>query len=135
MFVSHWAYGLFPKLWQHFNIVLLEAYPIVLMLHIFSHHISNYKVIFHTDNETLVTILNKQSTKHLDTMVIIRQIVLTALKYNIIFKSIHVPSIHNLLANPLSHLHVATFRSRAKNMDTEPTQVLHHLCLDHFPLT
>ncbi len=99
----------------------------MLLLHIFAHTISNSKLLLHTDNETLVTILNKQSTKHAPPMVILREIVLTALRFNITFKSVHVLVVDNMLSDLHSHLLVDMLRSRAKNVDTNPKLIPDHL--------
>ena len=134
VYKSHWVYGTFPPEWGRLNIVLLEAYPIMLLFHMFGSMLANKMIILHTDNEALVTILNKQSCKHPGTMVIVREIVLTALKYNVIFKAEHIPGRDNTLSDALSRLQVDAFKSKCKDHDPEPTQVPHNLLPGIFKL-
>ncbi len=115
-------------------ICMLEAYPIMLLLHIFSHTIFNGKLLLHTDNDSGG---NAEQTVHQThpTLVILREVVLTALKFNITFKSIYVPYVNNILSVLLFGLQVDVFRSRAKNMDTNPTPIPDHLMLENFKIT
>ena len=61
IFGRHWCYGEWPDSWRHRNIAHLEFYPIVLSLHMWGHKMQNRRVLFFTDNEALVHVLNKQS--------------------------------------------------------------------------
>ena len=135
VFGSHWAYGPFNQVWSLYNICLLEAYPIMLVFALFGSSLRGKKLILHSDNEALVTILNKQSSKDPAIMTIVRVIVLSAMKYNVIFKAEHIPGVLNSLADPLSRLQVELFKSRAHQVDAEPTQVPAHLLPENFSLT
>ena len=136
---SKWLYGPFPPSWRKFNILCLEAYPVMLMFEIFKSDLANKKIILHIDNEALVTALNKQTVDHPPTMVLIRHIVLLALKHNIIFKAEHVAGVCNTLADPLSRLQINTFRQRAKEqelvIEDTPTQIPDHLLPGTYKLT
>ena len=57
------CYGKWPDHWLHQNIVLLESYPIVLSLYLWGHHIKNRSILFLTDNEALVYVINKETCK------------------------------------------------------------------------
>lgn len=139
LFGSKWLYGPFPPKWQKFNILFLEAYPVMLLFELFKTDLANKKIILHIDNEALVTTLNKQTVDHSHTMVIIRHIVLVALEYNIIFKAVHVPGVQNTLADPLSRLQIDVFKQRARDqnvtVEDDPIQVPHHLSPKHYKLT
>ena len=63
IFQNHWCYGKWPVDWLHKNIAFLEFYPIVLSLHLWGHLIRNHCILFFTDNEALVYIINKQSCR------------------------------------------------------------------------
>jgi hypothetical protein len=45
------------------NMSLLELIPIVMALHIWVEEFAQKKIIFHTDNAALVSIINKRSSK------------------------------------------------------------------------
>ncbi len=65
---EHWAFGEWPEAWKTKNIVILELYPIILDVHMFGDSFQNHCVIFHTDNKTLMHIINKQTLKDNQTM-------------------------------------------------------------------
>ena len=52
---------------------------------------TNRCVMFFTDNAALVDIINKQTSKHKAVMVLIRDLVLSCLTHNILFRARHVP--------------------------------------------
>ena len=63
VFGGKWCYGKWPDNWLHQNIAMLEFYPIVLSLYLWGHHMQNRCILFLTDNEALVYVINKQSCK------------------------------------------------------------------------
>ena len=81
---KHWFYGPFPIAWHSLNISFLELFPITLAVHIWGATMANSCVLFFTDNAALVDIINKQTSKHKQVMILIRDLVLSCLKYNII---------------------------------------------------
>lgn len=139
VFGSHWAYGSFPERWAKYNICMLEAYPIMVVFYLFAPLLANKRVTLHTDNEALVRVLNKQTSKHPGTMVMVRHIVLQAMLHNIIFRALHIPGLENVLSDPLSRLQPDLFKSRAielgKEMDADPTRVPDWLTPQLFPIT
>ena len=44
-------------------------------------------------------------------LVLVRQLVLTCLKFNLFFRAQHAPGVHNPLADALSHLQVSKFKN------------------------
>lgn len=64
----------------------------------------NQKILFFTDNEALVHIINKQSCRDKNLMFLVRRLVLVCLERNICFKAKHIPGVHNVLAYALSRL-------------------------------
>ena len=66
VFGEHWCYGEWPESWRHRNIVFLEFYPIVLSLHLWGHAIKDQRILFFTDNEALVHVINKQTCRDRD---------------------------------------------------------------------
>ena len=61
VFGRKWCYGKWPDNWLHQNIAMLEFYPIVLSLYLWDHQMQNRCILFLTDNEALVYVINKQS--------------------------------------------------------------------------
>ena len=128
IFGKHWCYGKWPNDWAYRNIAILEFFPIVLSLYMWGHEMENQCILFFTDNEALVHVINKQSCKDKVLMFFVRRLVLICLKYNIVFKAKHVPGSKNVLADSLSRLQVDTFRRLAPAyMDESPSTIPLHL--------
>ena len=108
-----WFYDEFPESWKTENIVTLELYPIVLACELFAQDLRHKCILFHTDNEALVTIINKQTCKDPITMRLVRRLVLVALKNNILFRSVHILGSKNQLADCLSCLQIGHFKTLA----------------------
>ena len=124
IFGSHWCYGKWPSDWQYQNIAILEFYPIVLSLYLWGATMSNQCVLFFTDNESLVHVINKQTCKDRVLMVFVRKLVSICLHHNILFKAKHIQGVRNKLADALSRLQVQIFRHLAPpHMDSLPTEI------------
>ena len=104
------TYGQWPDSWRRRNIAFLELYPIVLSLHLWGDNMKNQRILFFTDNEALVHVINKQSCRDKDLMLFVRRLVLVCLANNICFKAKHIPGVHNTLADALSWLKLQTFK-------------------------
>ena len=87
IFGKHWFCGA----WKSLNIAFLELFPIVIALHIWGPYMANRCVAFYTDNAAIVDIINRQTSKHQLVMILVRDLVLTSLKYNILFRARHIP--------------------------------------------
>jgi hypothetical protein len=74
---------------------------------------ANRSVLFFTDNEALVYVINKQSCRDKTLMQFVRKLVLVCLQQNILFKAKHIPWTYNRLADLLSRFQVQTFKREA----------------------
>ena len=83
----------------------------------------NQCVSFFTDNAALVDIINKQTSKHSLIMVLVRDLVLTLLRHNIVFWAYHVPCVDNTRADLISRFQIIGFRNAFPVADLEPTPV------------
>ena len=124
IFGNHWCYGEWPTEWQNRNITILEFFPIVLSLYLWGDQLSNHCVLFFTDNEALVYVINKQSCKDASLMHFVRKMVAICLRKNILFRAKHIPGVCNRLADSLSRLQVSAFKRMApQSMDLHPTTI------------
>ena len=124
IFDNHWCYGRWPNEWAYTNIAILEFYPNVLSLFLWGHEMQNRCVLFFTDNEALVHIINKQSCRDKRLMSFVRKLVLICLRNNIVFRAKHVPGSRNVLADALSRSQVQIFHRLApSSMDNLPTEI------------
>ena len=123
IFGQHWFFGSFPEKWNGLNITVLELFPITIAVHIWGSEMANRCIVFHTDNAALVDIINKQTSRHKTVMILIRDLVLSCLRYNILFRAKHVPGLHNTRADYISRFQVAKFKQITPDADECPTQV------------
>ena len=80
-------------------------------------------LVFVTDNAALVSIINQQTSKHKLVMILIRDLVLTTLTYNIIFRGRHISGLNNTRADCLSRFQIARFKELSPQADELPTIV------------
>ena len=67
-------------------------------------------VIFFSDNAAVVDIINKQTSKDSAIMVLLRDLVLSCLRPNILFQARHIPGFNNSRADYLSRSQVTKFQ-------------------------
>ena len=136
VFGTHWFFGQWPHSWLGRNIIVLEMFPIVISVSIWATELANKSILFHTDNQGLVEVINRKATKDRQLLVLLRELVLQCLKHNILFRAIHVPGVLNVKADALSHLQVTLFKSLGQGMDMDHAQTLvpAHLLPQNWPL-
>lgn len=118
---------LWPEQWAGINIAILDFYPVVLSLYLWGIEMQNRCMLFFTNNEALVYVINKQSCNDKGLMFFVTKLVLICLQNNILFKAKHVPGVHNILADSFSRLHVENFRCLVPAlMDQCPTDIPLH---------
>ena len=78
-------------------------------------------IVFFSDNQAIVEIINKQTSKDRYLMVLLRHFVLCTLKYNILFHAKHIAGSLNRESDALSRLQVEKFRFLAPYADDQPT--------------
>lgn len=123
IFGKSWFGGPFPTAWHCFNITVLELFPIVLAVHIWGPRMANRCVMFFTDNAALVDIINKQTSRHKSVMILVRDLVLSCLSHNILFRARHVPGLLNSQADYISRFQVQRFKDITPEADELPTPV------------
>ena len=123
IFGRKWFFGQFSSDWLQFHIAVREFLPIVISLEIWCHQFHNSTVVLHCDNNTVVHVINKTTSKDPNLMILMRRLMLLSLQHNIHFVAKHVPGVNNSAADMLSRLQVKEFRARFPHMEHEPTQV------------
>lgn len=127
IFGSHWFYGTWPQHMVYFHITYKELFPIVLALEIWGAQLKNRCITLHSDNFAVVYIINKQTSKDVHIMYLVRRLVLSCMQHNLLVRAFHIPGRENVLPDLLSRLQVDEFRKAAPMMDPEPTDVPEHL--------
>ena len=135
IFGKHWFFGAWPDTWKHLNITFLEFFAIVIALRIWGPLMADRCIIFRTDNAALVDIINQQTSKHKLVMTLVRDLVLTSLQHNIVFRDKHIEGVHNTLADHLSRFQVNKFQELYPLVDPHPTSVPESLLPESWSLT
>ena len=105
----------------------LRIFPIVLAIEIWGSIIRDRYVVFFSDNQAVVEIINRQTSKDRSVMVLLRHFVLCTLEHNILFHAKHIAGSLNRESDALSRLQVEKFRFLAPYADEQPTTVPAHL--------
>ncbi len=126
-FQDKWAYSAWPLDWSQrgitSDITVLEWFPILVAVTLWGSELQNKKLLFHCDNQAVVHIINTQSSKSKSVMVVVRELVLRCLQFNLTLKSEHIPGSKNSLADALSRFQIEKFRRLAPRADPHPTAV------------
>ncbi|KAK6175768.1 hypothetical protein SNE40_014161 [Patella caerulea] len=120
---SQWFYGSWPSGMESLNISVLELFPIVLTIEHWGHLLKNHKVLLLTDNEAIVFVINKSSSKCPLLMSLLRRLVAIAIKFNILIRAKHISGKSNLVADCLSRFQFQLARAWAPWLDAIPQQL------------
>ena len=131
---THWIQGQWPPSWKTYDIVVLELYPIFLLVTTIAHKLTNSQVCFHCDNSAVVCVLNKQTSKKPELMAILHPLILVLLKHNIRFRAEHIPGKENNLCDLLSRTQDIQDALKRYGMLPTSTLIAPHLLPENFPL-
>ena len=71
---------------------------------------ANKRIIFFSDNAAVVDIVNKRTSRYKNIMVLLRDLVLSCLRHNILFQARHIPGLQNSSADYLSRSKVVNLK-------------------------
>ena len=129
-FGKHWFADIWPSTCSHYHITILELYPIVLALLIWTSHLANKCLHIYTDNQAVSYILNNFTSKEPTIMNLIRKLVLHCMTNNILIKASYYPGHLNKTADMLSRLQVQQAKEIDLELEETPTGIPPHLQLD-----
>ncbi len=126
-FQGHWVNGYWPQAWKEQgwlkDITMLELFPIVLAIKLWGRQLAKRRVLFHCDNQAVVSIINKQTAKGTRVMSLLRNLVLLSLQHNVLFKAVYIDTHSNIIADSLSRFQWPRFRTAAPQADQDPTGI------------
>jgi hypothetical protein len=102
------------------NISFLELFPIVVALCLWGNSFANKNVIFHIDNQAVVTIIYKQTSKDPNIKTLMRRLVLVTLEFNVLIKAEHIPGYVSLISDSVSRCQLSRFLQLAPDADQLP---------------
>jgi hypothetical protein len=125
-FAGHLIQFKWPESWAGDEIMrdisLLELVPIILALFIWESHFTHKTILFRVDNMSLVTIINKRTSKSKSVMKLLHPLVLCTLHNNMQFKAVHIEGSINMIADAFSRFQMSRFREVASNAEQHPAE-------------
>ena len=97
----------------------LELFPVLVAISVWGPLLANRRILFHIDNQAVVRIINKISSKSPQVMALVRRLVLDTLNFNIIFRDEYINTKINAVVDSISRCQWRHFRF--PQADTEPT--------------
>lgn len=116
---GRWFNGSWPSELRSFSIVWKELFPIFLACTIWGQFWQKKRICFHCDNQAVVEIWRKGSTKDQAVMALVRKTFLAAARNNFTLRISHIPGTNNIIADSLSRLQVQRFRQLAPQAETQ----------------
>lgn len=115
VFQTHWFYGPWSEEFVHMNITFKELFPIVIATKIWGSKLQNRCLVLHSDDQAVVHILNKQTSKDTNIMNLVRQ-------YSCKIVA-HSRQVEYFSRFTFPFKKIAEFKARAKNIDAYPTNI------------
>jgi len=126
-FDQEWFNGVWVDTQTTQSIAYKELFPIILAAHIWGPRWERLHILFRSDNEAVVSILNHRTSKVPILMRLMRSLLLAAARFNFSFSSQHIPGVHNSIADALSRFNWQEFRRVAPSAHQFPTPIPHQL--------
>jgi len=124
---EQWAYFQWPSAWKGSDILrditFLEMVPVLLAIMLWGLKLQRRRVLLRIDNEALVAVLNKQSSRSTRLMRLVRQFILFAMRHEIVFKAQHITTKSNSLADSISRKQWSRFRTLAPDANHAPEAI------------
>ena len=105
------------------SIAFMELVPIVTAAYIWCHSWSGKRILFHSDNQSAVNIVQKGRSRSPMIMKLIRRLTLCCAQGNCTVSAVFIEGKSNLNSDALSHSQMGKFRSLAPSADRMPTPV------------
>ena len=126
-FEGRWMFSGWPVDWLANeitkDITILEIFPILVSVVVWGNELKNKKILFRSDNQSVVHILNNMTSKSEKVMFVLRALTLECLNLNIVVKAKHIPGKQNVLTDCLSRFQVEKFKRLAPDAESEPSPI------------
>ena len=123
-FANEWAFFQWPLEWSgaalFSDMTFLEMVPVLLAIMLWGPNLQGKRVLFNIDNQALVSILNKQTSKSSRVMLLLREFVLFCMRYSIVFRAKYICSKSNDIADSLSRKQWSRFRKLVPHANVLP---------------
>ena len=130
-FETEWFNGVWLAGQKPLSIAYKELFPVAIAAHVWGTHWFRQHILFRSDNEAVVAILNSRTSKNPPIMHLVRSLLSAAAVHNFSFAAVHVPGVENPIADALSRFRWQDFKRLAPWANASPTpvpsQLLEHL--------
>jgi hypothetical protein len=118
-FQGKWFQGRWPKELKPEcrSIAWMELFPIIVAVTLWGALLKGKRIIIRSDNVSVISIINRQTSKCPVIMRLVRFLVLQCLKLNITFTGRHIAGKNNNIADALSRFQVRRFAELAPEAD------------------
>ena len=127
VFGENWFAVRWPLEFQNYHINVLELFPIVVAVEMWGDKMANHKILFLSDNEATVHVINNMTSRDKIMMRLVRRLVVAAMRFNIVFRSEHIIGKTNMVADCLSRFKFQEARMRAPYLAQFPCAILDNL--------
>ncbi|KAM3929167.1 uncharacterized protein RB166_006956 [Leptodactylus fuscus] len=122
-FQGSWCTGGWLEDWKEAglvrNLALLELFPILVSVLVWGSFFRNKRIRFHCDNLGVVQAINGLSASSPPVIRVLQRLVLECLSLNACIVAVHVPGVHNDIADALSRSQWERFRRLAPEAEEE----------------
>ena len=112
-FQGLWFTGPWAVSQQQQSIAYKELFPVVVAAHVWGAQWCKKHVLFRSDNEAVVHMLNSRTSKIPSLMHLLRNLLLSAARDSFSFSAQHIPGVFNQIADALSRFRRQEFRQLA----------------------
>ncbi len=122
---GRWFNGKWSPAQMAHSIEWKELYAIVMACEVWGHLWFRRRLLFHCDNQAIVHIWKSGLSRSSSLMHLVRALFFVAARGNFHVVVVHIPGIHNTIADALSRFHMQKFRAEAPSAlpDPDPTPV------------
>jgi hypothetical protein len=124
---SRFLIGSWPPSWSPYSIALKELFPITLAIEMWGPLLSSKRILLHCDNQSVVSIINAQTSKCPLIMRLVRRLTVASMSSNLVLRSQHIPGAANTLADHLSRFCHSQARQVAPWLNKTPDDIPSHL--------
>ena len=124
IFGGKWFAGKWPENWKKFHITVMEMYPITAAVETWVRHLRNHCILFFSDNQAVVDIISKLTSKDKNIMILVRRLIVCAMKFNFLFRAKHIPGVHNVTADLLSRFQFTKAKQQAPWLEDQQTVIV-----------
>ena len=122
-FQGFWFAGSWAVSQQQHCIAYKELFLVVVAAHVWGAQWCKKHVLFRSDNEAVVHMLNSRTLKIPYLMQLLRNLLLSAVRYSFSFSAQHIPGVFNQVADALSRFLWQEFRQLVPGAQPTPTPI------------